>query len=204
MFLFSTALKRYEWYFAQDEYDGLLRRFSNQLPLFLRQHQSIWNNVEKFKLEYYLGRINFNGIPINGKIDQVLVKDGQAIIIDFKSGKGDSSSSDLKLKTTYKGNKGGDYWRQGAFYKFLLDNDNSQTWNAQKSGFLFLQANKLEPDIFKYQEYVYSDVDLQIIETQIKDTFTNINEHKFDQGCEKDDCEWCNYIKSHQVISNRR
>ncbi|MEO5581407.1 MAG: ATP-dependent DNA helicase, partial [Saprospiraceae bacterium] len=151
--LFKTSLEKNEWYFTRDEYEGLIRGFSNQLPLFLKENLRIWQGVEKFKLEYFLDRINFNGIPINGKIDQVIMIDGKSIIIDFKSGKGDSTSSTQKVKKPWKGNNGGDYWRQGAFYRFLLDADTSTTWNVQKSSFLFLQPNKLDPHNFKHEEY---------------------------------------------------
>lgn len=205
--LFQSALKKNEWFFTLEEYQGLYRGFSTQLPLFLKEHLSLWKGIEKFKLEYYLDRVNVDGIPLTGRLDQIIIKDGQATIIDFKSGKGDSSSSASKLKKPWKGKnsmtQGGDYWRQGGFYKILLDHDQREQWTAQKSSMLFLQPNKLDPHEFLHHQYTYSADELLIIQSQIKETYENVYQHRFDTGCEKPECEWCTYLKTHQLITTR-
>ncbi|MBK8778400.1 MAG: ATP-dependent helicase [Saprospiraceae bacterium] len=200
---FVSSMKRNEWYFTQEEYEGLIRKFSHQLPLFLKQHHTLWKNVTDYKLEYYLDRINFEGIPINGKLDQVLKYGDRSIIVDFKSGRGDSTGSIKKTRTSKKGSQGGDYWRQGAFYKFLLDHDTKNRWDAYQANILFLQPNKLEPEKFECKPYEYSPEDLTLVASQIKETYTKITDHQFDIGCEDSGCDWCNYIKNHELINSR-
>ncbi len=199
---FKTALMNHAWYFTNTEYEGLIRRFSNQLPLFLRQHINQWFDVDHYKLEYYLDRVDFEGIPINGKIDQVIKKGEETIIIDFKSGRGDSTGSTNKAKKPYKENNGGEYWRQGAFYKFLLDRDPSYTWKANGARFFFLQSDKLAPDDFRAPTFTYSHDDLALVTRLIKETFQNIKDHKFDTGCNLPECEWCSYVKTRQLVIN--
>lgn len=199
---FKNSLQRHEWYFTPSEYDGLIRRFSNQLPLFLRQHLQEWIQVDHYKLEYYLERVDFEGIPIHGKLDQVIKKGDDTIIVDFKSGRGDSSSSKNKVRKPFKGNNGGDYWRQGAFYKFLLDRDPSYSWKTQRAKILFLQSDKLSPDDFSLLHYTYSVDDLNLVSNLIKETYQHIKDHKFDTGCDLPECEWCSYVKTRQLIIN--
>lgn len=200
---FNIQMKRNEWYFTPEEYDGLVRKFTHHLPLFFKQHQYLWKDAGQHKLEYYIDRVNFEGVPINGKLDQVINKEGQTFLVDFKSGRGDSSSSITKLKSPYKGSAGGNYWRQAMFYKLLLDRDPHQRWNLSRAHIIFLQSNKLEAGVFLNKEYLYTDADLEIISGQIQDTYRKIKNHEFDNGCEKPDCEWCAYIRNREIIKHR-
>lgn len=200
---FIQHMKRNEWYFTPDEFDGLIRKFTHQLPLFFKQHRHLWKDTTQHKLEYYIDRVNFEGIPINGKIDQVLYKDGQAFLVDFKSGRGDSTSSMTKLKPPYKGSIGGNYWRQALFYKLLLDRDPHQRWNASRAHIIFLQANKMETGVFLNKEYLFQDAEMKILSQQIVDTYGRIKNHEFDTGCEKPECEWCSFVRQRGIILQR-
>ena len=49
-------------------------------------------------------------------------------------------------------------------------------------------------------EYVKAKVlikpeDLKIVRIQIKETFENIKNHRFD-GCGKEDCNWCTFVRN--------
>jgi len=200
---FCTHMKKNEWYFTPEEFEGLIRKFTHQLPLFFKQHHFIWKDTVHHKLEYYIDRINFEGVPINGKIDQVIHKDGQTFIVDFKSGRGDSTSSATKLKSPFKGSTGGNYWRQAMFYKLLLDRDPQQNWNTSLANIIFLQANKLESGLFLNKEYSFQEAELGIISKQILDTYQKIKNHEFDYGCEKPECEWCTFIRHRGIIIQR-
>ncbi|MEP7266156.1 MAG: ATP-dependent DNA helicase [Saprospiraceae bacterium] len=197
---FIHALKRNEWYFTIDEFNGLVRKFSKQLPRFLEQNKSLWQDVNSFKLEYFIGNVHLEGIPLHGKIDQVLSYGEQSIILDFKSGQGDSSGSSKKLPPLAGNSKtGGDYWRQSLFYKILLDLDKSYSWRAQSAQVLFLQTDKLDPEKFTTRKYDFTQKDLLHMFGLIQSTYSKIKNHEFEIGCNKDDCEWCNFVVEREV-----
>ncbi len=200
---FVKHMKRNEWYFTPDEFDGLIRKFTSQLPLFFKQHHHLWKDCTQHKLEYYIDRINFEGVPINGKMDQVIYQNSQTFLVDFKSGRGDSSSSIAKLKPPYRGSIGGNYWRQAMFYKLLLDRDPHQRWQTSRAHIIFLQSNKLEAGVFLNKEYGFTDAEMEIITKQIVDTYQKIKNHEFDTGCEKPECEWCTYVRQRGIIQQR-
>lgn len=201
---FLARMKKHEWYFTRDEYEGLVRRFTHQLPLFYKQHQPLWEGCRDHRLEYFLDRLNFENVPIHGKLDQVLVKDGNALIVDFKSGRGDSTSSKDKLKVPHRGSLGGNYWRQACFYKILLDRDPNKKWNTTGAQVIFLQVNKLDQGGFLNKEFLFNQEELDIVGRQIADTNQKIRNHEFDLGCEKPECEWCSFIKHRDVILRRQ
>ncbi len=200
---FIQSLKRNEWHFTIDEYNGLIRKFSKQLPLFFEQNKSIWTDVKEYKLEYFIDNVHLNGIPLKGKIDQVISYGSSAVLIDFKSGQGDSSGAKQKLPARSGKSEGGDHWRQSLFYKILLDLDKSTQWNAQKANILFLQADKLDPSKFTNKEYSFTNEDLVYMANLITDVYSKIKNHQFEMGCNKPECDWCDYLKDREIIRTR-
>lgn len=200
---FNQSLKRNEWHFTAEEYNGLIRKFSKMLPLFLEQNQSIWKEVKEYKLEYFIDNVQLQGISLKGKIDQVLSYGSHSILIDFKSGQGDSSGAKQKLPIRSNKSDGGDHWRQSLFYKIILDLDRSKKWNVQKANILFLQTDKLDPLKFTNKEYSFTNEDLLYMATLIEDVYTKIKSHQFEKGCNKPECEWCEYLKDREIIRTR-
>lgn len=202
---FISSLKRNEWYFTLDEYNALIRKFSHLLPRFFRQNKSIWQDIKSYKLEYFIDNVQLNNVPLKGKLDQVLNYGDHSIIIDFKSGQGDSSGANKKLPArSTKSRTGGDYWRQAMFYKILLDLDKSNTWRTKNANILFLQTDKLDPDTFTNKQYNFDNTDDMLYMSQIiSEVYQKIKNHEFITGCDKPECEWCTYLKDREVIRKR-
>ena len=42
--------------------------------------------------------------------------------------------------------------------------------------------------------------DVALVTAQIRDTYTRIMNHEFDKGCGKEECAWCNFAKTHELL----
>ncbi|NDF61713.1 MAG: DUF427 domain-containing protein, partial [Synechococcaceae bacterium WBB_3_034] len=78
-----------------------------------------------------------DGIPIKGVIDKIELSGKDAVVIDYKTGRYENSKHKFNMPATiYKKPEsptheelhGGDYWRQGVFYKVLIDNYQKMKW----------------------------------------------------------------------------
>jgi DNA helicase-2/ATP-dependent DNA helicase PcrA len=63
----------------------------------------------------------------------------------------------------------------------------------------------VEPDDKKQlrtEKLVISPQDTDILRTQIKMVWEKIQARDFYTGCGKEDCHWCNFVKTHQLAVN--
>jgi DNA helicase-2/ATP-dependent DNA helicase PcrA len=60
----------------------------------------------------------------------------------------------------------------------------------------------IEPDNkknFRKEKLFISAEDTAIVTRQITDTWERIRSHDFYTGCGKEDCHWCNFVKTNQL-----
>ncbi|HEY0770642.1 MAG TPA: PD-(D/E)XK nuclease family protein, partial [Sphingobacteriaceae bacterium] len=125
-------------------------------------------------------------------LDKLEFKGNQANVVDYKTGSYERAKAKFK-RPDEKLPQGGDYWRQAVFYKLLVDNDRRKDWQVVSTEFDFIEPEKGE---YIKEKVVIRPEDLEIVRTQVKETFTNIKNHQFTKGCGKEDCQWCTFVRS--------
>ena len=154
--------------------------------------------------ELYLKNCEIDGVPIRGQIDKVVVQDGTAHVVDFKTGQMKYGIKKIKPpvsleynadEVNYEKREGGDYWRQVLFYKALIESDKTQNLRVISG-----EIDFIEPDngAYKQTKIMVNDDEYAFVKKQIKDTFVKIQNLEFEQGCEDVDCQWCNFNKQYQ------
>jgi DNA helicase-2/ATP-dependent DNA helicase PcrA len=134
-------------------------------------------------------------IPLKGKIDKIEFDGKNATVIDYKTG----DPENCKDKVARPGEKqpnGGDYWRQAIFYKIMLDlapND----WIIQSVEFDFVEPDKKKQ--YKKEKIDISSIDTDIVKEQIRMSWEKIQRKDFYTGCGKEDCHWCNFVKTNKL-----
>ncbi|MDX2191152.1 MAG: hypothetical protein SFY32_14925, partial [Bacteroidota bacterium] len=79
-------------------------------------------------------------------------------------------------------------------YKILLDNDKNKDWHMETGEIDFVLMNK-DDEFVTSGPILIQDIEEDIVKQQIRDTYEGIMSYDF-HGCNKDDCQWCNFVKS--------
>lgn len=201
--------------FTKKDYKKRLEYIQMFLPKYYKKHVEIWNKNIKFEKKLYA---TYKGIELNGALDKMEFLDDNLVnIIDYKTGQASSSFTNKKFKiplstekkeillekgkeASFEDINGGDYWRQAAFYKILMEHTkdlNQLHWVYNKTFFDFV-----EPDVYKNNDFIIRPVilgekDVSIVKQQIENTHKNILEFNF-KGCGKNDCQWCKFEENYK------
>ncbi len=150
--------------------------------------------------EYPLNKVVLNKIPLKGFTDKIQFWGKDIVITDFKTGsfvkarqRGEFLLPGQKDEVPH----GGNYWRQGVFYKILVDNLPAKNWKV-----LFIQFDFIEPnnkDEFEIEKLNITAEDIQQVKDQITKVWEKIQQHDFYTGCGKPGCEWCNFAKDNKL-----
>jgi DNA helicase-2/ATP-dependent DNA helicase PcrA len=128
---------------------------------------------------------------------------GKAVnVVDYKTGKFENAKTKLnppkpdanpetaKFEEIY----GGDYWRQIVFYKILMDNDKQHPdWEMISGEMEFVEPDK-KGEFYSRKFYPNAE-EIAFVKSQIRTTYQGIMNQDFYQGCGKEDCRWCNFVK---------
>ena len=136
-----------------------------------------------------------DGIPLNGKLDKMEFNKRDVNVVDYKTGKVANGKKKLQ-RPTDKNPEGGEYWRQIVFYKILMDEVRPRQWTMVSGEIDFIE--KGDQDFEKVMLTVTPE-DIVIVKEQIRQVYERIMNHEFDEGCGKDDCHWCNFVKNEFV-----
>ncbi|MDP4008255.1 MAG: ATP-dependent DNA helicase [Candidatus Peregrinibacteria bacterium] len=161
------------------------------LEEYFNHYKSSW--TPNVRVEYNVWQAQIDGVPITGKIDKIEFENTEANIVDYKTGQYSNSIQNLKAPSEAEP-LGGNYWRQIVFYKILTDSDKKESWNMTSGEMDFVERDSKSGE-FKKVKMEVSHEDVEIVKAQIKDTYTKIMNHQFSQGCGKEDCQWCNFVK---------
>jgi DNA helicase-2/ATP-dependent DNA helicase PcrA len=135
-------------------------------------------------------------VPIRGKLDKIEFDGKSANVVDYKTGDPDKAKARLQPPSD-KDPVGGDYWRQAVFYKILVDNYEQKGWKVVSTEFDFVEPDKKK--IYKKEKIVITPHDIDIVCEQIKSVWDKIQNHDFYIGCGKEDCHWCNFVKTNSL-----
>jgi DNA helicase-2/ATP-dependent DNA helicase PcrA len=191
-------MKEFEWYmarnrdsFTKQQYKDRLNYGWKILPPYYEQNVGTWNKIAV--TEKPIKNIEINGVPIKGNLDKMEFDGKNVTVVDYKTGKL-KNAKDKLLRPTFDAPQGGDYWRQGVFYKILVDHDRTNDWEVIDTIFDFVEpVNEGE---YHKEKYVISPADIALVTEQITGTYQKIMAHEFSTGCGKKECDWCHFVKT--------
>jgi DNA helicase-2/ATP-dependent DNA helicase PcrA len=176
--------------FSAEEYQKMLAHGQDVLLKYLANYQDSFSlNI---RLEQNFPQSLYESIPLTGKLDKIeLLAGNQVRVIDYKTGQYRSAAAKLK-RPDAKNPLGGDYWRQLVFYAVLIAGDKRYNWQVE-SGII----DFVEPDNggkFHRFKLAITSEDITEVQRQIKDTYSQIQNLEFTNGCGESDCKWCQLL----------
>jgi DNA helicase-2/ATP-dependent DNA helicase PcrA len=194
-------IKDFEWYmnrhresFTKEQFDRRMEYGHDVLSNYYDKYVNTWNKI--VTIERNIRNIIVNDVPLKGKLDK-LEFDGKLVnVVDYKTGDPDKAKSKLQPPSD-KDPVGGDYWRQAVFYKILVDNYEQKKWKVVSSEFDFVEPDKKK--IYKKEKIFITPEDIDIVGKQIRTVWDKIQDHDFYTGCGKEDCHWCNFVKTNNL-----
>ena len=82
-------------------------------------------------------------------------------------------------------------------YKILVDGLDGKGWKVVSSEFDFIEPNKKKQ--YKKEKLIITQQDIDKVREQIKWVWDKIQDHDFYVGCGKEDCHWCNFVKTNNL-----
>ena len=191
----------FEWYmhrhresFTQEQFD---RRMEYGHEILSNYYDKYINHFNKIvAIERNIRGVVIKNVPLKGKLDK-LEFDGKSVnIVDYKTGDPEKSNARLQQPDD-KNPLGGDYWRQAVFYKILVDNYEQKGWKVISTEFDFIEPDKKKN--YQRKKLIISPADIETVTQQITDVWDKIQQHDFYTGCGKEDCHWCNFVKTNNM-----
>ncbi|MBL7743932.1 MAG: ATP-dependent helicase [Chitinophagaceae bacterium] len=191
----------FEWYmhrhresFTKEQFDRRLEYGQEVLNNYYDKYVNAFNKI--VAIERNIRNVVVKEVPLKGKLDK-LEFDGKAVnVVDYKTGDPDKAIPKLKGPSD-KEPDGGDYWRQAVFYKILVDNYEQKDWKVVSTEFDFIEPDKKKN--YRKEKVVISPADITTVTQQIINTWQKIQDHDFYTGCGKEDCHWCNFVKTNNL-----
>jgi len=153
-------------------------------------------------IERSFKNIQVAGVPVKGKLDKIEFEGTDCIVVDYKTGNPEYSKKKELLPPNNNDPDGGNYWRQMVFYKILLEaspDARTRGWKMTRGLFDYIEKDERKNEYVRYVVPISPD-DVALVTAQIRDTYHRIMNHEFDKGCGKEDCVWCNFVKSHELV----
>ncbi len=191
---FTWYMRRHRENFTKESFARRMEYGEGVLFNYYDKYINTWNKV--VAIERNIRGVVVEGVPLKGKLDK-LEFDGKNInVVDYKSGDIDKALPQLKGPND-KNPEGGNYWRQAVFYKILIDNYDQKDWSVISTEFDFVEPDKKKE--YRKEKIVITPEDTNIVKEQILDAWEKIQAKDFYTGCGKEDCHWCNFVKSNQL-----
>jgi len=195
----------FEWYLHRHRENFTKEQFARRLEygheVLTNYYNTYFNQFNKIvSVERSIRNVMIEGVPLKGKLDKLEFDGNNINVVDYKTGNYDTAK---KIKKTFdapneKNENGGDYWRQAVFYKILIDNNpTNPNWNAVSAEFDFIEPD--EKKVYRKEKLVISPADITTVKKQIKTTWQQIQNKEFYKGCGKEDCRWCNFVKTNEL-----
>lgn len=185
--------------FTPLQYERRMQKGIELLQEYYTEHVEQW--PREVLLEQWFQAI-VDGVPVKGKIDKIeLQEQGYCRVVDYKTGKPDSPHTRENLSPPSEKNNmlGGDYWRQMVFYKLLVEQQPFNRLQVSEGIFEYLERNKGNSYSHKV---IFLPDDEQVVRGQIRSVYERIKNYEFREGCGKEDCSWCTFVKDNQLNIN--
>ena len=197
--------------FTAEDFERRLFYGKDVLMQYFDYYFGKWDFTKQVQTEVDIKNVVLDGVPIRGKIDKIEITENVVNVVDYKTGKFSNGKKKINPPVILEDNLneenfekrfGGDYWRQVLFYKALIDNQNDKRYTVVSGEIDFVEP---ESQVFHKAKIIVNEEHYEFVKSQIKDAYKKIMNKEFTQGCEKDDCQWCNFKKhylSKRVYSN--
>ncbi len=197
----KTFIADFEWYmhrhresFTKEQFARRMENGQDILDKYYDTYITQFNKV--VSIERNIRNVTIRGVPIKGKIDK-LEFDGKSVnVVDYKTGDPDKAIPKIKGPSD-KLPLGGDYWRQAVFYKILVDNYEQKGWKVISTEFDFIEPDKKKQ--YRKEKVVISPEDIDTVTNQVTSAWEKIQQREFYTGCGKEDCHWCNFVKTNNL-----
>lgn len=194
---FAFYMKRHRESFTAE---GFNRRMENGIEILTNYYHKYVHSFNKIvAIERNIKNVQVKGVPLKGKLDKLEFDGYEVNVVDYKTGDAEKGTKQLNPPDE-KEPAGGDYWRQAVFYKLLVDNEASRNWSVKSATFDFIEPDKKKGYIQK--QVPISAADTTTVTEQIVHTWQRIQAHDFYTGCGKDDCTWCNFVKTNELAAH--
>ena len=197
----ETFNSAFEWYmhrnresFSQEQFNRRMEYGFEVLSNYYDTHIESFNKV--VVIEHSIKGITVGNVPIKGKLDKIEFDGKNVNVVDYKSGNPENGLKKLDPPNDKEPN-GGDYWRQAVFYKILVDNKSGKDWNAVSTEFDFIEPDKKKS--YKKKKLVITPEDITTVTQQITTTWEKIQNKEFYIGCGKEECNWCDFVKTNNL-----
>lgn len=191
---FYWYMRRHRESFTKEQFERRMEYGEEVLSNYYDKYINTWNKI--VAVERNIRNVVVNGVPLKGKLDK-LEFDGTAVnVVDYKTGDYDKARDKLQSPNE-KNPHGGDYWRQAVFYKILVDNYEQKNWKVISSEFDFIEPDKKKN--YRKEKIIIKPEDITTVTQQIKMVWDKIQNHDFYVGCGKEDCHWCNFVKTNKM-----
>jgi DNA helicase-2/ATP-dependent DNA helicase PcrA len=194
-------LEDFQWYmnrhresFTKEQFDRRMEYGLETLSNYYDQRIGTFSKV--VAIERTIRNVQIDGIPLKGKLDKLEFDGKQVNVVDYKTGNPDNAMAKIKSPDD-KNPHGGDYWRQAVFYKLLVDQYEQRGWQAVSTEFDFIEPDSKKK--YRREKIVITPADVETVKQQIRTTWEKIHQRDFYTGCGKEDCHWCNFVKTHQL-----
>jgi DNA helicase-2/ATP-dependent DNA helicase PcrA len=172
-----------------------LLEYGNEVLLnYYNKYIDTWNKI--VAVERNIKNVVIEGVPIKGKLDKLEFYGKEVNVVDYKTGDVDKAREKLYAPNE-KNPNGGDYWRQAVFYKILIDNYEQRQWQVVSTEFDFVEPDKKKD--YQKRKVLIMPEDITTVKQQIISVWNKIQEHDFYTGCGKEDCHWCNFVKTNNM-----
>jgi len=191
----------FEWYMNRHRESFTKEQFARRIEygqeVLSNYYDKYINSFNKIvAIERNIRNIVIKDVPLKGKLDK-LEFDGKSVnVVDYKTGDPDKAIPKTKGPSE-KDPNGGDYWRQAVFYKILVDNYQQKDWKVVSTEFDFIEPDKKKN--YRKEKLIIKPEDLTTVTRQIVTTWEKIQNREFYIGCGKEDCHWCNFVKTNNL-----
>ena len=190
---FDSHMKEHRESFTRAQFSRRMEYGHIILPAYYEKYIGSWNKI--VSIEKRFNSVIIAGVPLKGALDKLEFDGKQVNVVDYKTGNPDNAIPKTKGPTD-KDPVGGDYWRQAVFYKLLVDNS-PLGWKVVSTEFDFVEPDKKKN--YRKEKIIISPQDEARVTEQITDTWAKIQNHDFYTGCGKEDCHWCNFVKTNKL-----
>ncbi|MDE3236852.1 MAG: ATP-dependent helicase [Bacteroidota bacterium] len=197
----TTFIIDFEWYmhrhresFTQEQFNRRMEYGHEVLTNYYNKYIDHWNKI--VAVERNIRNVVVKGVPLKGKLDKLEFNGKEVNVVDYKTGDVDKAKAKL-LPPNEKEPNGGDYWRQAVFYKILVDNYEQKDWQVVSTEFDFVEPDKKKE--YQKRKVIITPEDITTVTQQISTVWEKIQQRDFYTGCGKEDCHWCNFVKTNNL-----